>query len=375
MVKDDLKSIKDVLRNFVKYGSNFVRVLPFVIRRKELTYFPEEKHKSLLKLYLEMFKLVYKEGFYYGRKPTLYTYYFLGLDRADRVIDNYLWNYSRNMLENIVNGFINYSYFAFTDKFTANIILNHYKLPSTSNIGIIETDRDDNLIIKNISGGRQRLDSLELDPESQIVAKPLNGRQGDGVSILKYKELPDFINKPDNRLERYIVEKPVENHEQIARIYAGSVNTIRIVTINKRNDPGIYAASMRIGNNGSSVDNIAKGGIAVRIDIETGKLNSLGYQAYPFGKKCTIHPDSGVVFKEYQLPYWEEIKEVVVKGHGLICSPFMIGWDIAVTPTGPVIIELNRFPGLDNVQIDGKGLGYLLKEVYYPEIRKYNRQK
>jgi hypothetical protein len=41
---------------------------------------------------------------------------------------------------------------------------------------------------------------------------------------------------------------------------------------------------------------------------------------------------------------------MVINKHYLIREPHTIGWDIAITPEGPVIIELNRYPDVDFTQ-------------------------
>ena len=60
---------------------------------------------------------------------------------------------------------------------------------------------------------------------------------------------------------------------------------------------------MKVGRAGSFVDNSGSGGMGVAIDIETGKLNSSGKDEN--GNVFDKHPDTGLIFKGYELPDWE----------------------------------------------------------------------
>lgn len=96
---------------------------------------------------------------------------------------------------------------------------------------------------------------------------------------------------------------------------------------------------------GESVnDNRATGGYAVNISNQ-GKLDSL---ALGHNNSIKEHPNTGVIFEGYQLPFWEETKKLVTKAHEQLKDIKSIGWDIAITPSGPVLLE-----GNDNWEICG----------------------
>ena len=43
----------------------------------------------------------------------------------------------------------------------------------------------------------------------------------------------------------------------------------------------------------------------------------------------------------------KEVKELVLKAAMVVPNVKYVGWDVAITPTGPVIIEGNDYPGYD----------------------------
>lgn len=53
------------------------------------------------------------------------------------------------------------------------------------------------------------------------------------------------------------------------------------------------------------------------------------------------HPETGIVFDGFQIPYFNEVKNIIIKASALFDLP-LLGWDVAITPNGPVIIEVNH---------------------------------
>ena len=53
------------------------------------------------------------------------------------------------------------------------------------------------------------------------------------------------------------------------------------------------------------------------------------------------HPYSGIKFSEFTVPFWDEIKDLVVYAHKHLYNMYSAGWDVAITPYGPLLIEGN----------------------------------
>lgn len=137
----------------------------------------------------------------------------------------------------------------------------------------------------------------------------------------------------------HIIEECVQQCSVMAALNSSSVNTVRSITFNTKHGIMQPYFFMKIGRAGSFVDNGGAGGILVGIDNETGRLCTDGYDemnnCYP------QHPDSGVVFKGYQLPDFEQLKALSAKLSAMIPEVRYIGWDFAHTDDGWVIIEGN----------------------------------
>ena len=189
-----------------------------------------------------------------------------------------------------------------------------------------------------------------VDKHDEWMSKPYDGLGGTSVEKVKKKDIKDFKKYYDDCCaNRIFLEDVVKQHKDLNKLCSTSCNTIRIMTFNNHGKSEILAAVLRIGNGVNAVDNFHAGGMASQIDLDTGKLvnNALNKDLQEFDK----HPVSKVKFIGYQIPYWEELKEMVLEASLESDKILVVGWDVAVTPDGPVIIEGNRRPGFDVIQV------------------------
>ncbi len=148
----------------------------------------------------------------------------------------------------------------------------------------------------------------------------------------------------------YILQDRVVQHSQLSEIYAGSVNTVRLITVRSSNAPVPFKAVLRIGAGGSVRDNWSTGGMVVGIDLSSGTLMEYGFQSPEFGRRLTNHPDTNVKFRGRHVPFFEEAKKLACRLHRFIPGVHSVGWDIGITPDGPVFIEGNDEWGVQTIQ-------------------------
>ena len=96
------------------------------------------------------------------------------------------------------------------------------------------------------------------------------------------------------------------------------------------------------------MDNVDCGGMAARIDLESGMLLTVG--ADKAGNRYEKHPMTGTDIVGFKIPYWEEAKQMCMEAAMMIPQMRFIAWDVAITENGPTFIEGNSFPGQDNAQ-------------------------
>lgn len=181
-----------------------------------------------------------------------------------------------------------------------------------------------------------------------LFVKKYNGECGDGVfSIYEENTHTVIVNhvrmnttdfKEKLTEAEYIVQEKIVQHEMLDKINPSCINTVRIVTIlDKNQEPQVFAKVLRIGVNSAVNDNASTGGFYVNID-DKGKLDAKGFSHKGFIYK---HPDSGAEFAGQAIPMWTEVVKAVKYMHQFLPQIKSIGWDVAITPTGPVLVEGN----------------------------------
>ncbi len=124
--------------------------------------------------------------------------------------------------------------------------------------------------------------------------------------------------------------------------------------------------TLKFGRGDSFCDNSGQKGVMVRVDPQTGKIVSHATDDYY--NIFEGHPDTGVVFKGYQVPMVQEAVAMAKEAAMVVPEIAHVGWDVAVTPDGPALIEGNDYPGSDMGQLaphypEKKGLWPYYKKI------------
>lgn len=185
-----------------------------------------------------------------------------------------------------------------------------------------------------------------LKGKEEIIVKPLSLSCGKGIEKIKVKNYtPEELYNYLIKTERYLVEDIAKQHKEISKIYPKSVNTVRIVTLNKK----VVAAFIRFGNLGNVVDNFNHNGMVTTINIETGIIE---YPALDKKKNIyEIHPYTNEKIIGLKIPMWEKVKELCIEACDVTPEIGYIGWDVCIGETEPCLIEGNDFPGHDLYQL------------------------
>ena len=190
------------------------------------------------------------------------------------------------------------------------------------------------------------LESLEkfLSDKDSVIAKPLEGSSGQGIEKYGRQDwqdsIPMFLELLINN-SIGILEEVVVQHERLSQLCPSSVNTVRIATLLGDKKQGIVYAFLRIGN-GRVMDNVDCGGMAARVDLDSGRLLTVG--ADKQGNTFKIHPKTGTPIMGFEVPFWEEAKQMCIEAAQKVPQMRFVAWDVAITNDGPRFIEGNSFP-------------------------------
>lgn len=192
-----------------------------------------------------------------------------------------------------------------------------------------------------------------LKKNREFMIKPIDGLGGHEVRKMNrndVKSINDFLQYlQDNRM---FLEELIVQHKKMNILCPSSVNTIRVMTFVNNNKSEILYAALRVGNGVYEVDNFHKGGMGVSIDTRTGKLK--GNAIDKDLNEYKVHPTTRIYFNKYELPFWKETRKLVLEAALVNQNIKVVGWDVAITKNGPILVEGNRRPGFDLVQVLSK---------------------
>ena len=206
-----------------------------------------------------------------------------------------------------------------------------------------------------------RVDALIKGSKAEkLFVKPSFGAGGFGIITFTRTEESDFINDQNISLnhefflqnlefKNYVVQEGVSQNEEMNFIYPHSVNTFRVVTEYKDGEVRVIYSLIRIGKGGNHIDNVHNGGLYLKIDPDTGVLGDCAYSLH-CAQSFYKHPDTEYIFKDKEIHVWDEVKEFSIEIAKKFSEIRYIGWDIAATVNGPLVIEMNNGPDIELIQ-------------------------
>lgn len=220
----------------------------------------------------------------------------------------------------------------------------------------------------NSMGTDEVLKTLKgVSRHERVFVKPAYGSGGSGIIIFHHQtdgyrsssgELLDghFLENVARRGD-FIVQWGVEQQEDLAAVYPHSLNTFRIATEKKEGKARLLCATLRMGRNGSQVDNGSQGGIMAAIDLRTGTTLVARSETC---ESFATHPDTGFSFREWRVPEWKAVMEFTLDCARRFPFSGFLGWDIAISSCGPIVVEVNAGFGIDHYQVSVGGLRNIL---------------
>jgi hypothetical protein len=177
----------------------------------------------------------------------------------------------------------------------------------------------------------------------------------DGVALDAETFAPHLFD--GNAHKNYLVQPRIEQHATLDAITPASVNTVRIDTVFIEHRLEHTAAMLRMSDGSASTDNVSRGGFLVAVDLRTGTLARDARQLGRIDRRIvTTHPQTGFRFEGARLPFWGELLDVVRRAAEELWPLRTIGWDVAITPGGPLLVEANHTHGAIVLQEAARGL-------------------
>ena len=181
-----------------------------------------------------------------------------------------------------------------------------------------------------------------------IIVKPIDGEGGKGIE--KY----EYINDEESKIvyssllfkKQLLVEQCIKQHPDMNKLYNKSVKTLRMFTFYKDGQAYFLQAILKVGN-GGVVDNFSSGGMYTYVDDE-GTVYAEAIDQ--MDNKYYKHPISNETIVGFKVPMFKEAVGMVKEAAKVVPEMGYIGWDVAISEDGPVLVEGNYYPGVFQVK-------------------------
>ena len=248
------------------------------------------------------------------------------------------------------------------DKVSFGLLMRGYGLPVTETVALYHpTIALPGL--RSLHDGAGLCRFLRHDAPFPIFGKPRNSLQSLGVLSLEgYDAARDELRLGSG--ERFKVERIVEDiianygggyifqrssspHAAVRALCGDRLATVRIMTVNDEDGADIFRACWKIPAGDNVADNFWRpGNILAELDMETGTVKRAFTGIDINASEIETHPDSGARLVGFRIPNWDRIRQTALGAAAIFSELGLIGWDIAPTDDGCVLVEGNHNPDL-----------------------------
>ena len=218
---------------------------------------------------------------------------------------------------------------------------------------------------------------FQIGEQEEVVIKQASGTSG-GKNVY-FVHGSNIITDAKTIISRIskdiVVQLPIKQHPQLAKLNPESVNSIRLLSFLSEGKAKVYSSVLRIGAKGKRVDNGSSGGITCGINAD-GYLKRTAHSLA--GQSFDFSPATGIPFASIKVPSFFETVELVQSLHLSFPVYRIASWDIAIDESGkPVLIEVNYGRGgidlnqLNNGPLFGNDQEKILSEILW-EIPSYS---
>jgi hypothetical protein len=193
-----------------------------------------------------------------------------------------------------------------------------------------------------------------------LFAKTLDGRGAVGAHGYRYRGGDTYATDGNRSLSRQgmleavarrgagrdmILMPRLVNHPEIADLADRSLITFRVFTCFDSSENPIVTHAMLRTVSKLEVDWETEEEFAAAIDLDTGCLSLMcGDANLSPDAWWRTHPKTGARVFGRRIAAWPDLAAIAIRAHRAFSGRMIVGWDLAWTPDGPIVIEGNSDP-------------------------------
>lgn len=150
----------------------------------------------------------------------------------------------------------------------------------------------------------------------------------------------------------YMLQEKLVPHPALRELCGNRIGTIRVYTMFGEKGPEVFRSCWKVPAGTNMADNFwRKGNMLAALEQQTGRIQRVIRGAGLNQVEVESHPDTGARLAGAAIPGWSDILDLARWACRVMHHVPFIGWDIAMTDRGPVLVEANNTPDLRLVQM------------------------
>lgn len=200
------------------------------------------------------------------------------------------------------------------------------------------------------------------DLERDLFIKPRKLKGARGTEIVRYAggryttasgaglsrdELLEYL-AARSREAPVLVQPLIVNHPELADLAGQALLPLRVITcLDEAGRPAITHAFLRVMCK-LEPDWRTNVELGAPIDLGRGTLGRMtGDKAEMWLDWYDDHPVTHARVLGRAVPHWDEVRRIVLAAHDVCRDRLLIGWDVAICPDGPLLLEGNSYADVD----------------------------
>lgn len=232
-------------------------------------------------------------------------------------------------------------------------ICRRHGIPTPPTVAVLRRSSDRHWTVRDWA------ETLAREAPSAFVVRPASGPRAVGVRVLRRAELEapggDGVGWGDLAREladgpwpELIVQAAPEPHPELAALCGGGVlATLRIVTLRDEGRPArVLWAGLRLPTGADPAEGYRSAGTGLRARVRRDGTLDRGVMVAPSGHGLLWvdeHPVSGRRISGTPVPDWEGCRDLAARAARAVAPLRTVGWDVAPTADGPVVVEGNAW--------------------------------
>lgn len=205
---------------------------------------------------------------------------------------------------------------------------------------------------------------IEEQLPREFVVKPTSGVYGSGFRCFTRSPDGAFVDQASGNScdaggiwgilraagDDFVLQERLRNDPALIELsQTESLQTVRVWTgVDRYGESHILQAFLKIIVGKNLTDNLdsgKSGNLCASVDIANGTLQpAVQYNLDGSGlSPVTHHPRTGMRFQGFLVPWWDAVCDVAREAARKMLPLRVHGWDIAMTPEGPCVVECNIF--------------------------------